>query len=125
MRILSVLLIILVGLLLWTIPGRAQDCFPIMKSIEELDTYTKANDVQAAAWIVTSDKHPSIQLVVVWFAGNDDSVYVSGFRDGCLVLMPDGTPGRMAPITPQVHEAIGRGTLTFTNLRGPSPFETY
>ena len=125
MRSMWILLLVLVGLLLWTIPGRAQDCIGVQKSLLGLDTYTKAESVEAAAWLLKSEKHNGIELLVVWFAARGDSVWVSRFRDGCMVLMPDGKPGRMAPITPQIREAIGKGELLFTNVKGATPFDTY
>jgi len=124
MRALMIILIALLALLLWALPGRAQDCFTVQKSLVDLNTYTAENKIEAAAWLVKSEKHNGIELLVVWFAGNEDQVYVSGFRDGCMVLMPDGKPGRMAPITPQVREAIGRAEMVFVTAKS-TPFDTY
>ena len=118
------ILAVLFGLLIWTLPAKSQDCFTIQKSLTELNAYTKENQLEASAWVVTSDKHAGIELLVVWFSNAGENVFVSGFRDGCLVLMPDGQTGRMAPITPQVHEAIGRGKLVFPGASS-TPFDTY
>lgn len=115
---------VLFGLLLWTFPAKAQDCFTPQKSLLELNTYTRDNGIQAEAYLYKSPRDARIELLIVWFANAADQVYVSAFREGCMVMMPDGQPGRMAPLTPQIYEAINDGVMVFSNT-DDSPFQSF
>lgn len=124
MRALLFILALLLAMLWYAWPAKAQDCYPVSRSIIELDAYTKRDGVHAAAWLIDMQESPKVQLLVVWFSNNSEAVYVSGFRDGCMVMMPDGKPGRVVPITPQLRHAIGGAKLMFSNV-DTTPFTSY
>lgn len=124
MRALLFILAMLVFILWMAWPAKSQDCYPVARSLTELNEYTKKENVHAAAWVLDMQASPNVQLLVVWFSNNSEYVYVSGFRDGCMVMMPDGKPGRVAPITPELRHAIAGAKLAFSNT-DTTPFTSY
>ena len=125
MRILLFLATLLAGLLLWTFPAPAQDCYEVPMTIKQLDEWTKANNVRARAYLYQSE-HPAIKILFVWLSAVPDAVHVSAYRGGCLVQFPDGNTTKMLKIDDEIRHAIGAPAteLLFDN-GGESPFTTF
>jgi len=125
MRFLVALAAILFGILVWTLPAKSQEgsCFNVTQSIQQLDQYTKKQNLKARAYLWQS-KHPTIELMIVWFNNVPDAVFVSAFRNGCLVALPDGQTGRVLKIDMDIIHAVNESEMLFEN-GGDSPFTSY
>lgn len=125
MRIAIAIIIALLGFLLWTFPAKAQDCIAPEATLKQLDDYTKANSIQAQAWLWQSDQ-PAIKLMIIWFSNVPQAVIVSAFKDGCLVIMPsNGKSSQVMPIDPDVMQAVGNAELVYDNGVRDSPFTKF
>ena len=125
MRIGLAIAAILFGILVWTLPAKSQEgtCFNVANSIVQLDQYTKKQNLKARAYLWQSP-HPTVELLIVWFNNVPDAVYVSAFRNGCLVSLGDGQTGRVLKIDQQIIQAVNQSEVLFEN-GGESPFTSY
>lgn len=125
MRFLIALATVMLGVLLWTLPAKSQDCIAPEATLKQLDDYTKANNIQAQAWLWQSDQ-PAIKLMIIWFSNVQQAVIVSAFKDGCLVIMPEnGKSSQVIPISPDVQHAVGNAEMIYDNGVRNSPFTKF
>lgn len=115
---------LLFAMLVYSLPAKSQDCVTSDAALVELDKYTKANNIQAQAYMWQS-AHPAIQLLIVWFSNMPQIVVVSTFKDNCLVIPPSGKSAQAIPIDADVQMAVGEAKRLYDNGARNSPFAAY